>query len=301
MPIARVLRDGKGEFLLDPEYAPPVLRTGASPYLQALLDRLVNVLSDKSRTLTENRRKGPASGLRGDPKELIEFWLLQSINSTLPVLQSWRRARSFHPYELYRELSKLAGSLCTFVANSSPATIPEYDHLALGECFKSIDQHIRQHLERNLPTNCLTIPLRGFQPVLTKASPDETDANAFNFAFFEADISDPRCFEPSAWILSVRSNVAETTLISRVPDLIRVSSRELIGRVASFALSGAPLSHLPVPPTSIPSGFGELYFSIDQRHRFFDAIKHFRSVGISVPAALPNTVLKLFVVVEKTV
>lgn len=281
LPLARILRDGKGQYVLDPLYVPPMLNVAASPRLRSLLDRLLEILSGKSRDLSQRRIKG--SDLRGEQRELVEFWLLHTVNSAIPLLRLWKTGRSPHPMQLYLGLSQLAAVLCTFGSASDPMDLPAYDHSALGDCFGILDQHIRRHLELGLPTNCITIPLRKFQPL-----------------FFGASISDPRCFGTSRWVLAIKADGPETTLISQVPSRVKVSARDWIERVVRQAVPGAPLTYMPIPPSSIPARLGVVYFSIDREHPLFDPVRKNNNIGVYVPGELLNVELELYVVISET-
>jgi type VI secretion system protein ImpJ len=279
LPLARILRDGKGQYVEDPAYVPPCLQVASSARLQFLLDRLLEILSDKSRNLSARRRRTGAMAPRGDPKELVEFWLLHSVNSAIPILRLWKTGKSPHPAQLFVALSQLAGSLCTFASNSEPASLPAYDHMALGDCFAALDDHIQRHLELGLPTNCITIPLVRFQNL-----------------FFRGAVEDMRCFGKARWILGIKADVPETSLISHVPELVKVSTQDWIERLVRQALPGAPLRYLPMPPAPVPAQFGMVYFSIDQDHRLFDPIRTHKNLGIYVHGDLVNPEVELHVV-----
>jgi type VI secretion system protein ImpJ len=282
LPLARVFQDGKGQFVLDPAYVPPCLQVSASSRLENRLARLLEILHEKSRNLAARRTAG-LTEVRGDPRELAEFWMLHSINSAIPVLRLRKEGKSPHPAEMYRTLSQLAGALCTFAPNSEPVSLPEYNHDALGDCFAALDDHIQRHLELALPTNCIEIPLQRFQTL-----------------FYGGSISDPRCFGTSRWVLGLRSNLPETMLIANVPAMVKVSARDWIERVVRQAVPGVPLTYLPSPPAAIRPQLETVYFSLDQNHRLFEPIRNNRNVGIYVPRDLADPELDLHVVVGGT-
>jgi type VI secretion system protein ImpJ len=251
----------------------------ASARLTTLLDRLLEILSRKSRDLSQRRKHGSDPG--GLQRELVEFWLLHSVNAAIPLLRLWKTGRSPHPLQLYRGLSQLAGTLCTFNTASDPAELPPYDHLALGDCFSLLDEHIQRHLELGLSTNSLTIPLRRLQPL-----------------FFTAGIDDPRCFGSSRWVLGIRAAGSETALIRDVPARVKVSARGWIERVVSQGVSGVPLTWIPAPPSSIAPRVGVLYFSVDRQHQLFEPVRRERTVGVYVPAEIAASEIDLHVVLE---
>ncbi|MBV8818303.1 MAG: type VI secretion system baseplate subunit TssK, partial [Acidobacteriaceae bacterium] len=182
VPIARVRRDGSGHFMYDPEFVPPCLQISASEKLMLLTRRLIEILETKSVTLA---RTAAARSPSGDfsTREIANFWLLHAVNSALAPLRHLWVAKRGHPEELYLELARLAGALCTFALDSNPSTLPLYDHMQLGECFEALDRHIRVHLEMVVPTNCVTIPLRKIADY-----------------FYEGDIEDTRVLGRARWV-----------------------------------------------------------------------------------------------------
>ena len=69
-------------------------------------------------------------------------------------------ARDMHPEQLYLELARLAGALCTFTQDAHPREVPAYDHDDLGPCFHKLDEMIRYLLETVVPSNFVSLPLK---------------------------------------------------------------------------------------------------------------------------------------------
>ena len=182
LPIARVIRDNSGRFAYDPHYVPPVVQLGASAPLINLVQRLVEILEDKSANMS--RAKG-SSLSEFASREIANFWLLHSVNAALSPLRHHIVSKRGHPEELYVELARLAGALCTFGTNSHPRNLPDYDHENLGDCFEKLDRHIRAHLETVVPSSCITIPLRQVE----------------NY-FFEGEIPDERVLGRARWVFA---------------------------------------------------------------------------------------------------
>ena len=90
---------------------------------------------------------------------MANFWLLHTVNSALAPLRHFYLTKRGHPEELYTEMARLGGALCTFALDSHPAHVPPYDHANLDRTFDLLDTHIRTHLETIVPTNCISIPL----------------------------------------------------------------------------------------------------------------------------------------------
>lgn len=278
LPVARVVRDRSGHFIYDASFVPPVLQISASQRLMLLLQRLIEILDEKSTAI--GRRAG---GDRAEfsTREIANFWLLHAVNSALAPLRHQLNSKRGHPEELYLELSRLAGALCTFALDSHPRELPAYDHAALTDCFEALDRHIRAHLEIIVPTNCIEIPL-----------------NAAGDYFYEGDVTDQRCLNRSRWVLAVRSPIGEAELMAKAPQLVKLCTPPFVRELVKRALPGMALTHLPVPPPAIAARVETLYFGIGRVGPCWDHIVQTRRVGVYVPGEIPNPEVEIFVVLD---
>lgn len=278
LPIARVLRDGAGGFLYDPDFVPPLLQISANEGLMLQLLRLIEILDEKSASLAPR-----AAGSAGEfsTREIASFWLRHAIHSGVAALRHLWLAKRGHPEELFLELSRLAGALCTFAPDSHPRALPGYDHENLSHCFAELDRHIRQHLEIALPSNCLSIPLRAAGPY-----------------FYEGAITDTRVLGRSEWILAIRARTTAASLITLPPQLIKICSARFVGELVKRALPGLPLTHLAAPPPAVPRRVEAQYFSIGKTGPYWEHIAQTKQVGIYVPGEFPDAELDLLVVLE---
>jgi type VI secretion system protein ImpJ len=202
-------------------------------------------------------------------RDIAQFWLLHTVNSALAPLQQSYAARRVHPEELFVQMLRLGGALCTFTLDSHPRELPLYNHLALDECFGALDHHIRANLETVVPTNAVLIPLRQTGDY-----------------FYEGDVTDQRCLDRSRWILSVRAELGEVDIITRTPQLVKLCSKLFVPRLVERALPGMALTHLPVPPTAIAARVDAQYFSVSRGGPCWDHIVQTRQVGVYVPGDL---------------
>lgn len=278
LPLARIRRDGSGSFVYDPEYVPPVLQIGASPALLTRLRRLIEVLESKSTALGAARRPVGDSG----SSDVASFWLLHSVHAALAPLRHHAASRRAHPEQLYTELARLAGSLCTFSLDGDARALPLYDHDRLEECFTALDRHIRSHLEVIIPTGCVTVALKPAAP-----------------SIHAGRIVDPRCFGPSRWFLGIRSSIGETAVVASVPQLVKVCSSKFTPELVRRAYPGLALTHVPTPPASISPRLDRQYFSIAAAGPCWESLRESCEVGVYVPDALPGAELELRILVEK--
>jgi type VI secretion system protein ImpJ len=281
LPLARVRRDGSGHFVFDPDFVPPCLRITASERLMVMLRRLIEILEAKSTALS---RSSSGSGGLADfsSRDLANFWLMHAVNSGLAALRHHWISKRGHPEELFLEMSRLGGALCTFALDSHPRALPHYDHQHLGECFEKLDDHIRTHLETIVPTNCVSIPL-------TRTAD----------SFYEAEITDTRCLGRARWVLGIHAAVGDAELIERTPQLVKLCSARFVGELVKRAMAGLTLTHLPSPPPAIPARVETQYFSVSRDGPFWDHIVQTHRVGIYVPGEFTDAELELLVLLDK--
>ena len=263
MPIARVVRDGAGHFAYDADFVPPVLRISASTRLMLLVQRLIEILDDKSAAINRGARNTSGGRAEFSTRQIASFWLMHAVNSALAPLRHQFIAKRGHPEELFVEMSRLAGALCTFALDSHPRDLPLYDHDNLSACFETLDRHIRAHLEIIVPTNCISIPLKRTE----------------NY-YYEGDVADQRCLGRSRWLLAMRARMGDAELMAKAPPLIKVCSPAFVRELVKRALPGLALTHLPVPPPAVSARVETQYFGLSKGGPCWDHINLTRKVGV---------------------
>jgi len=282
LPLARVVRGGAGSFGFDSTFVPPCLRITASERLVTLLRRLVEILEEKSATVTQSRQRTGGKFQAGlSAGQVAQFWLLHSINSSLAPLRHLLLTKHAHPEELFCEMLRLGGALCTFGLDSHPKSLPTYDHDHPELCFDALDDHIRRHLEIVLPSQAIVIPLQ--------------EENRF---FHNGQVKDERCFARSRWVLGIRAALGEADLITLTPRLAKVCSAKFVPELVKRALPGLTLTHLPIPPPAIAAHVDTQYFAISRSGPCWEHIQQTKQVGVYVPGELPQPELELTVLLE---
>jgi type VI secretion system protein ImpJ len=283
LPIARVRRDGAGHFVYDPDYIPPCLRIGASSRLLTMLQRLVEVMESQTDSLRAERAAAAGGAGTGyASREVAAFWLSHALHSSLPTLRGMLAARACHPEQLFSELSRLGGALCTFALGSHPRTLPLYDHAAPTDPFSALERHILEHLEVVLPTKGLTLPLQ---------RADES--------YFVGAVPDERYYHRARWLMGVRSSVGPAELAERVPRLVKVCSAKHIAKLVARAYPALGLEPIITPPAAISPRFDTQYFSIQSTGPCWDLIRQTHEIGVYVPDAIPAAEVELCIMLEE--
>ncbi|WP_263381167.1 type VI secretion system baseplate subunit TssK [Granulicella arctica] len=280
-PIARIRRDGKGGFLADPDFIPPCLRISANESLLLLLKRLVESLNERMKTVTRNKRREGQFEAGTSALDVSNYWFLHALCSSIPALQQHLEAKRSHPEELYVDLARLAGSLCTFSLESNPSDIPAYSHLNLSGVFQALDDHIRRHLEIIVPSNTVTL--------------DFQKAGSY---IHVATVQDERCFRRSRWIFGIRSSLGEAELLRMTPQLVKICSAEGVAKLVQRALPGLELLHLAVPPSSISAEADMHYFSVSAAGACWQHILQTKQVGVYLPGDIRGASFEVIVILE---
>ena len=277
LPVALLRRDGKGGFQYDADYIPPSLQIGACEPLAALVQRIVDVLDSRGDAIASNR--GSAGPAEFASREVANFWLLHAIRSAVAVLRHQSATRRIHPEQLYVELARLSGALCTFALESHPRDLPLYNHEDLAGCLGQLHDHIRAHLELIVPNSLVTVPLALTAPSLHTGS-----------------IPDRRAFEDASWILGIRADIGAADLIGRVPRLVKVCSAKFTMELVRRQFPGLTLTHLPVPPSPIVPRGEMQYFSVTRSGPCWDTLRQTNEAGVYVPDALPNASVEISII-----
>jgi type VI secretion system protein ImpJ len=283
LPVVRLLRDGTGRFEPDPTFIPPCISISSSPALGSMLRRLIEILDEKSTVFTqEQQQKNGVFQAGTSARHVAQYWFLHALNSNIPALRHFLLCQHAHPQELFREMSRLGGALCTFGLEVHPRSLPAYDHWNLDTCFAALDEHIRRHLEIVMPSKAIKIPLSPVESFL-----------------YNGEVKDERCLGPGRWVLEIQSPIGEADLIAKVPKLTKVCSARFVVELIKRALPGLTLSHLSVPPVQIAARVESQYFSIQRTGPCWEHIVQTRQVGVYVPAEIPSPQLSLVVLLDE--
>jgi type VI secretion system protein ImpJ len=283
LPVVRILRDGSGHYEADLTFVPPCLSVSASATLTDMLRRLIDILDEKSTVFTQEQQQRNGVFQAGmSARHVAQYWFLHALNSNVSALRHILLSRHLHPQELFREMSRLGGALCTFGLEVHPRSLPAYDHQNLGTQFAALDEHIRRHLEIVMPSKAIKIQF--------------TQVESF---LYNGELTDERCLGPARWILEIQSPIGEADLIARAPKLAKVCSSRFVLELIKRALPGLPLNHLSVPPPQIAARVEAQYFSINRSGPCWEHIVQTRQIGIYVPGEIPTPQLSLIVLLDE--
>ena len=281
IPLAQVLRDGRGHLVYNEDFIPACLRLSASEPLMLLAKRLIETIGEKSATIARGAKRHGRFEAGTSALDVANYWFLHALHSALPPLQHLSATSHAHPEDFFLELSRLAGALCTFALDSDPRQLPAYDHRNPGPTFRALDAHIRRHLEIVVPSNTVSLAFQPVEPYM-----------------YAAPVADERCLRRARWLLGVRSSLGESDLLKLAPRLIKVCSSKFVPELVKRALPGMALTHVPVPPSAIRAEADMQYFAIETTGPCWEHILQTRSVGVYIPGEISHPEFDLTVIVE---
>ncbi len=280
--VARIRKSPAGQLELDPHFVPPLLNVAASDFLMSTLRRLLEILTAKSGELGGSRRQKNQSLADFTTADIANFWLLYTVNSWLPEIRHIFETRRGHPEEAFRVLSGLAGALTTFSKRFKPRDLPVYNHDELGPCFIELDEKLRLLLETVVPSNFISLPLKLSQP-----------------SIYAAALDDEKYLQNTKLYLAISAGVSEPELITKVPQLVKLSSTTQVEYLIRQALPGIPLRHVASPPPQIPVKLAYQYFSLGQTGEAWAAVTRARNIAAWVPGDFPDPRLELLILLPE--
>jgi type VI secretion system protein ImpJ len=277
--IAELMRTATGQLKIAEDYIPPILKVSASDWLAGMLRQLVEILITKSGSLGEQRRQSRASLADFTTSEVAVFWLLHTVNSSVPTMAHFFRSPLIHPERLYLEMASLVGKLMTFSTDHNPKDIVKYDHDDLYFTFNNLSSVLKELLETVIPSRCVPIILEKTRDTL-----------------YVGRIEDERLLKEAGFYLAVKSHMPEAKLIEGVPRVVKIASRDAIDQVIGAALPGVVLTHSNPPPAPIPARVGFKYFMLDTIGPYWNGIRGSKVIAVHVPDEIPDEKLEMYAV-----
>lgn len=277
--IAELERTATGQLKISEAFIPPILKVSANMWLTNMLRQMVEILITKSSSLGEQRRQRTASLADFTTSEIAVFWLLHTINSSIPALSHFFHTPLVHPEKLYVVLAELAGKMMTFSTDLHPKDIVKYDHEDLYYTFYTLSMQLKDLLETVIPSRCVPIPLEKITPTM-----------------YVGRVEDERLLKEAGFYLAVNAQMPESKLIEDIPRVVKIASRDVIDTVVGRALPGVVLSHSNPPPAPIPTRIGFRYFMLDTAGAYWEGIKGSKVIAVYVPEKIPDEKLEMYAV-----
>lgn len=278
LALGRILEVRDRAVLFDEKFAPPVLVCSAYPVIEGWLDRVIGWIDNK----LEELARYAADPTAGGGLQSADYFMLQLLNRTIPVLRHMRGSRFVHPERLFSAFLALAGELATFATAERRARgYPAYDHDDLETCFAPVVRDIQDFLSANLGRRAIRLEIVERAP------------NAFI-----STIRDRSLVRNATLVLEVAARRPLTEIQAQFPQLFKVGPNTKMNEIVHAHLPGINLVHLPTPPPQIRALTDHVYFYLDRTSPLWPDFSTASSIGMHFSGDWPDLELELWAVLE---
>lgn len=278
LALGRILEVRDRAVLFDEKFAPPVLVCSAYPVIEGWLDRVIGWIDNK----LEELARYAADPTAGGGLQSADYFVLQLLNRSIPVLKHMRRSRFIHPERLFTTFLALAGELATFTtAERRARDYPAYDHDDLENCFAPVVRDIQDYLSANLGRRAIRLEIVERAP------------NAFM-----STIRDRSLVRNATLVLEVAARRPLTEIQAQFPQLFKVGPNTKMNEIVHAHLPGINLVHLPTPPPQIRALTDHVYFYLDRTSPLWPEFSTASSIGMHFSGDWPDLELELWAVLE---
>jgi len=266
LPVAELVRQANGQFIVRDTFVPPVLQIAAAPFVTSGLRRVLGAATAKQRELAAARKQRHPSSVEFHFTDARSFWLLHTLSATIPALSHLLDTPNVHPEEVYLELARLVGQLGTFAIDADPTAIPRFDFGELGGLFEGLFARVLSLMALESVPVYIELPL--------ERRPD---------GMFLGRITEPRLANHEFFV-AVRSNMPEPVVRERVPQLLKVAGWNHIAEVVKQARHGVRAEVEWTPSASLPVKPGTCFFRLRREGPFWEQITKTSTIALYLPA-----------------
>ncbi len=264
LPVVQLVRQPGGRIIVRDNFVPPCLHISAAPFLTGGLHRVVGAMTTRQRELAASRKQRHSTSIEFHFTDARRFWLLHTLNASIPVLAHFLHVKTVHPEEVYLTLASLIGQLGTFAPDADPAIVV-FDYGALGDVFERLFAQVLSLLTLDSTPSYTEIPLERRQDGMFVGKIPE--ARVANQAFFVA----------------VATALPEPTIRERVPQLLKIASWTHIYEVVKQARHAVRVEVEWSPSSVLPLKPGLCFFRVRQEGPFWEEIVKTLTIALYVP------------------
>ena len=222
--LARVTEIQDKTIVFDGRYLPPAISTQAHAGFGGLVDRAKGWIEKRLAELS----RFAADPSAGGGLQYSDFFILQALNRTIPVIRHMEHSRYVHPERLYETLISLAGDLMTYTTTERMApTYPEYDHDDLAATFEPVMGDLQR-------------ALAGGSRNVFRLELEERPGNVYI-----SRIRDRTLFQDCTFIVEVASARPLTEIQQQFPALFKIGPSTKMREIVQAQLPGIEIEHLP--------------------------------------------------------
>jgi type VI secretion system protein ImpJ len=271
IPIAALRRSGQASNapVLDRELIPPLVNAWAWAPLKQMVETVSKRVEAKYRYLQAEVREGRLNLDSLGASSWQAVFKLQILGAYLHVLRQLIAIPSIHPFDVYLELSRLAGELSIFEeAGLSAVKVPIYDHDNLGPCFHTLIYTVESLLEKIVSGQFIRVDFTAQEELLV------------------AELRQEWLTGDSELYLCVQTDLSDRQLLSRL-ETAKIGAPTDIPLLKQRRLFGLDIELLRRTPGGLPAREELHYFAISKEGPHWEEVCHRGAMAVSGAIDLP--------------
>ncbi|MDP9033577.1 MAG: type VI secretion system baseplate subunit TssK [Myxococcota bacterium] len=265
LPVAQLARQSGGKIIARDNFVPPVLSVTAAPFLTSGLHRVLGAVTARQRELSAARKQRNSTNIAFHYADARRFWLLHTLNASIPTLTHLLDTQKAHPEEAYLALTTLIAQLGTFAADADPTTLPRFNYLELGEVFEHLFARTLSLLAQGIDESYVELPLQRRQD-----------------GMFVGRLPEPRLANHELFI-AVKSALPEQVVRERVPQLLKIAAWDHIFEVVKQARHAVRVEVEWNPSGALPVKPGLCFFRVRREGPFWEEIAKSCTIALYLP------------------
>lgn len=270
--IGEVTRSSDGKYSMDKKYICPLLNISGP--LSDYAGEILGLLISKSKELkSQSLIKKPELSMN----QIEILMMLQSVNTFIPLLTYYQKAKHIHPENLYMLFLNIAGQLSSYSSSGSRITeLPSYNHKHLTEIFSQVVDEIKimLNVQKTVARRDIIIPLKKHSETLFvgQLSPEQLSAQFY---------------------IAVQGDLPEKKIITELPRNIKISAYEEIFAVHQAGIQGVNIEYAARPAPGVSMNEKAHYFKINKEGRFWDKIASKNNIAFFIASEFKSLQLEL--------
>lgn len=284
LKVAVLYRLTNGQFEINKDYIPPVLKLQAHERLRGYIQNSMDRISAYIRIIRERQKKIQLNPLDREKNEFRYIDLLQILWGAEQRLKCYLSAMNGHPYECYLAIIDLISGLQSFVESDDIENIVAYDHDDLTKCFERIYQVLNVLLQKAVPTYAHWLKL-----------------NKISKTTYQITNIEKEYLEKAQLFLAVHHLSDSNEWIAQFIRVTKVAPISLLESVITTALPGIKLIHQYKLPTRLTAKAGYEYFYLEPTGQIWQQMQAEKNLSIFIPQAFEQSQIELITLMDETI
>ncbi|OOG23477.1 type VI secretion system-associated protein [Thioalkalivibrio denitrificans] len=267
MPVVRLIPKGDGAYRVDDTFVAPSMFLSAAPRLQVLAERMLELMSARSRALAELRPVRAPQGREGYGRDPVVAVVLSVLARTQMQLTHLLGQGRVHPERLFECLAHCCAEIQVHVASDPFWAPPPYRHGDPGPCFDALETRLRELIDAAMPAPRAQLTLERTSDAQYEARGIEEALGAGGHLY-----------------LAVRMDAGDPAWVTPFTRQAKVAAADQLEFLVSSALPGVPLTYDAHPPSTLAIKAGYEYFRLEPGGDSWKDVLEKRSLALFVPA-----------------